>query len=369
MTAESSPLFEPFDLKGLSLGNRVAMAPMTRARAGEARIPNTLMAEYYAQRADAGLIVTEATTISEQANGWIQSPGIYSDAMAEGWRLIVDAVHAKGGHIFLQLWHCGRASHSSFHGGSPAVAPSAIKINEDYIHTPKGKAPHEIPRALETGELPGIVEDYRRAAERARAAGFDGVEIHSANGYLLDTFLQSKTNHRTDSYGGSIENRYRILDEVVQAVTTVWPANRVGVRLSPNGVFNDMGSPDYRDQFTYTAKRLNQCGLAYLHVMDGLAFGFHELGPPMTLEEFRNVFHDPLMGNCGYTREAAEKAIAHGHADLIAFGRPFISNPDLVKRFANRWPLNPEADMSTWYSPTGADGYTDFPTADAAAAN
>jgi 2,4-dienoyl-CoA reductase-like NADH-dependent reductase (Old Yellow Enzyme family) len=369
MTTDSSPLFEPFDLKGLLIRNRVAMAPMTRARSGEERIPNSLMAEYYAQRADAGLIVTEATTISEQANGWVQSPGIYSDAMAEGWRLTVDAVHAKGGRVFLQLWHCGRASHSSFHNGSPAVAPSAIKINEDYIHTPKGKAPHEIPRALETEEIPGILEDYQHAAERARAAGFDGVEIHSANGYLLDTFLQSKTNHRTDAYGGSIENRFRILDEVVQAVATVWPANRVGVRLSPNGVFNDMGSPDYREQFTYAATQLDRHGLAYLHVMDGLAFGFHELGAPMTLEEFRKVFHGPLMGNCGYTKKAAEAAVSKGHADLIAFGRPYISNPDLVERFASGRPLNPEADMSTWYSPTGAEGYTDYPTVDSAASN
>jgi 2,4-dienoyl-CoA reductase-like NADH-dependent reductase (Old Yellow Enzyme family) len=191
---------------------------LTRARAGKERIPNTLMAEYYAQRSSAGLIITEATTISEQANGWVQSPGIYSDAMAEGWMQIVDAVHGKGSKIFLQLWHCGRASHSNFHDGQPAVAPSAIKINEDYIHTPKGKMPHEVPRALETDEIPLIVEDYRRAARRARTAGFDGVEIHSANGYLIDEFLQSKTNHRTDPYGGSIENRYRMLGEVVGAV-------------------------------------------------------------------------------------------------------------------------------------------------------
>jgi 2,4-dienoyl-CoA reductase-like NADH-dependent reductase (Old Yellow Enzyme family) len=291
----------------------------------------------------------------------VQSPGIYTDAMAEGWMQIVDAVHGKGGTIFLQLWHCGRASHSSFHGGKPAVAPSAIKINEDYIHTPQGKEPHEVPRALETEEIPLIVEDYRHAAERAKSAGFDGVEIHSANGYLIDEFLQSKTNHRTDQYGGSIENRYRILSEVVGAVTEVWPANQVAVRLSPNGSFNDMGSPDYREQFTYVAEQLDQFGLAYLHVMDGLAFGFHELGEPMTLADFRKVFRGALVGNCGYTLETAEKAITQVPAVLIAFGRPFISNPDLVERFANNWPLNPEADMSTWYSPIGAEGYTDFP--------
>ena len=263
--------------------------------------------------------------------------------------------------IFLQLWHTGRASHSSFHQGRLAVAPSAIKINEAFIHTPVGKQPHEVPRALETDEIPRVVEDYRRAAERAKTAGFDGVEIHGANGYLIDTFLQSKTNHRTDRYGGSVENRFRLLKEVVNAVTTVWPASRVGVRIAPNGVYNDMGSPDYREQFTYVASQLDTYGLAYLHVLDGLAFGFHSHGEPMTLAEFRTVFRGPLIGNCGYTQETAEKAIAEGHADLIAFGRPFISNPDLVERFKNGWPLAELAPMSDWYSPTGAKGYTDFP--------
>ncbi len=363
MSLKPIKLLEPFNLRDLELKNRVVMAPMTRARAGEERIPNAVMAEYYAQRASAGLIITEATTISEQANGWVQSPGIYTDAMAKGWIPVVDAVHQQGGKIFLQLWHCGRASHSSFHNGERAVAPSAIKINEEYIHTPKGKEPHEIPRALETAEIPLIVADYRRAAERAKAAGFDGVEIHSANGYLLDEFLQSKTNHRSDRYGGSIENRFRILDEVVRAVTKVWPANRVAVRLSPNGVFNDMGSPDYREQFTYVTEQLDRFGLAYLHIMDGLAFGFHELGEPINLAEIRKVFSGPLVGNCGYTLETAEKAVNQDSSVLIAFGRPFISNPDLVARFANNWPLSPEADMSDWYSPIGAEGYTDFPNA------
>lgn len=347
---------------GLSLPNRVVLAPMTRARAGKDRIPNALMAEYYAQRASAGLLITEATTIAAQANGWNESPGIYSDAMVEGWKLTVDAVHAKEAKIFLQLWHCGRASHSSFHNGKPAVAPSAIKIDGDYIHTPKGKEPYETPRALETEEIPGVIFDYRRAAERAQAAGFDGIEVHSANGYLLDTFMQSKTNHRTDQYGGSIENRARLLQEILTEVTQVFPANRVGVRFSPNGAFNDMGSPDYREQFTFAASQLDRFGLAYLHIMDGLGFGFHELGEPMTLAEFRQVFHGPLIGNCGYTQATAEAAIAAGNADLIAFGRPYISNPDLVERFANGWPLNPEAELAVWYTPAGAEGYTDFPT-------
>jgi N-ethylmaleimide reductase len=356
-----SPLFQPFQLHDLTLRNRIVLAPMTRSRAGSGRIPNSLMAEYYAQRSSAGLLITEATTISQEANGWIDSPGIYTDEMTEGWKQIIQAVHELGGKIFLQLWHMGRASHSSFHDGQLAVAPSAIKIEEPYIHTPAGKQPHEVPRALDTDEIPRLVADYCRAAERAKAAGFDGVEVHGANGYLIDTFLQSKTNHREDRYGGSVENRYRFLQEVVEGVTAVWPANRVGVRLSPNGAFNDMGSPDFREQFTFVADQLDHFGLAYLHVMDGLAFGFHELGEPMTLSEFRQVFHGPLMGNCGYTQTAAEEAIAAGRADLIAFGRPFISNPDLVERFQHGWPLAETAPMTDWYSPIGPRGYTDYP--------
>lgn len=366
MNQNHSPLLQPFDLRGLTLPNRVVMAPMTRSRAGKERIANDLMAEYYVQRATAGLLITEATTISPQANGWNESPGIYTDAMTEGWKKTTSAVHQANGRIFLQLWHTGRASHSSFHDGELAVAPSAIKIDDDgYNHTPNGKEPRETPRALETDEIPGIVQDYRRAAERAKEAGFDGVEIHSANGYLLDEFLQSKTNHRTDRYGGSLENRYRFLDEVVHAVSEVWTPERVGVRLSPNGAFNGMGSPDYRETFLFVAKQLNQYPLAYLHAMDGTGFGFHELGEPVTLEEFRTVFDGPLMGNAGYTQESAEQAIAEGQADLIAFGRPFISNPDLVTRFAHGAELNPEADMAVWYSPVGAQGYTDFPALEA----
>ncbi|MDJ0706879.1 MAG: alkene reductase [Leptolyngbyaceae cyanobacterium MO_188.B28] len=362
MSRTNVKLLEPFDLNGLSLRNRVVMSPMTRARAGKERIPTAIMSEYYAQRASAGLIITEATTISARANGWNESPGIYTEAMIGGWRQVVSLVHAQGGKIFLQLWHCGRVSHSSFHGGEPAVAPSAIKINADYIRTPNGQEPHETPRALRTDEIPGLIEDYRRAAERAKAAGFDGVEIHAAGGYLLDTFLQSKTNHRTDLYGGSIENRYRLLEQVVQAVSKVWTASRVGVKLSPNIGMNDTGSPDFREQYTFVAKQLDRFGLAYLHIMDGLAFGSHELGQPMTLAKFRQVFHGALIGNCGYTQEMAETAIAEGHADMISFGRPFISNPDLVERFTQGWPLAPMSDMNVWYSPTGVKGYTDFST-------
>jgi N-ethylmaleimide reductase len=336
------------------------MAPMTRSRAGEQRLANSLMSEYYAQRASAGLIITEATTISDRANGWQNTPGIYTEAQTAAWKQVIDAVHSKGGLIFLQLWHCGRASHSSFHeNGQLPVAPSAIAISGE-IHTPKGKESYEIPRALSTEEIPAIVEDYRKAAERAKIVGFDGVEIHGANGYLIDSFLQSKTNLRDDRYGGSLENRYRFLQEIVEAILTVWSRDRVGVRLSPNGVYNDMGSPDFRETFLYVAARLNSYDLAYLHLLDGLAFGFHEQGEPMALQEFRQVFQNPLIGNCGYTKESAEDTIAAGNADLIAFGRPFISNPDLVDRFANGWELNPPAEMSSWYS-FNRDGYTDFP--------
>jgi 2,4-dienoyl-CoA reductase-like NADH-dependent reductase (Old Yellow Enzyme family) len=298
--------------------------------------------------------------IADYAIGWSETPGIYSDEMVAGWKKIVEAVHQAGGRIFLQLWHCGRASHSSFLNGNRPMAPSEIAINGDSIQTPTGKQPYEVPRAIETAEVSRIVNDYRLAVRRAKQAGFDGVELHGANGYLIDTFLQSKTNHRTDQYGGSVQNRFRFLREIIEVATAEMPADRIGVRISPNGVFNDMGSPDYRETFLYVAKQLDQYGLAYLHVMDGLAFGFHQLGEPMTLNDFRAVFSGPLIGNCGYTQETAEAAVANGQADLIAFGRPYISNPDLVERFANGWPLSPPAEMSTWYTPSDT-GYTDFP--------
>ena len=354
-------LLDPYRLHDLELPNRVVMAPLTRGRSGSERIPNATVVDYYVQRASAGLIVSEATTISPQANGWLGSPGIYTDAMEAAWRQVTDAVHARGGRIFLQLWHMGRASHSDFHEGRPPVSASAVKIGGDGIHTPLGKRPYEAPRSLQTHEVAAVVGDYAAAARRARAAGFDGVEIHAANGYLIDQFLQSRTNLRTDDYGGSIEKRCRFLLEVVAAVAKEWPSRRVGVRLSPNGGFNDMGSPNFREQFLHAAGALDRLDIGYLHVVDGLAFGFHKLGEPMTLAEFRGVFRGPLMGNCGYTRETADAAIATGLADLIAFGRPFISNPDLVERFAHGWPLAAPADMADWYSPTGAKGYTDFP--------
>lgn len=355
----SDVLLSPFKLHDLTLKNRVVLAPLTRARAGAERIPNVLMSEYYRQRAGAGLLITESTSISPQALGWKDNPGIYTNAMTAGWKLIVDAVHAEGTPIFLQLWHCGRHSHSDFLGGVLPVAPSPIAITGHEARTPLGKKPYETPHELNISEIAAIVADYRAAATRTKQAGFDGVEIHAANGYLIDQFLQSVSNHRTDQYGGSIENRYRLLDEIVTAIAEVFPANRVAVRIAPNAFFGDMGVPEFREQFAYVAQQLDKFGLAYLHVIDGIVFGYHEHGPPMTLREMRQHFRGPLMGNCGYTRELAEQRIADGDADLIAFGRPFIANPDLPTRFANRWPLA-EPDEATFYVP-GPKGYTDYP--------
>lgn len=354
----TSQLLSTYTLGDLPLKNRVVMAPLTRSRAGVERLPNDLMATYYRQRAGAGLIITEATVISPQGIGWLNTPGIYSDAQMTAWGKVVEAVPTP---MFLQLWHCGRASHPDFHAGALPVAPSALGINDDGIYTPNGKQPYVIPRALETAEIRLIVQDFYQAAQRAKSAGFAGVEIHGANGYLIDTFLQSKTNQRTDDYGGNPANRFRFLREIVEAVLTLFPPERVGVRLSPNGVYNGMGSPDFRESFLYYAQELNHYHLGYLHIMDGLAFGFHGLGEAMQLKEFRAVFAGTIMGNCGYTQTTAEQAVDNGDGDLIAFGRDWISNPDLVERFTHGWPLNPPADPQTWYS-FGAEGYIDFPT-------
>ena len=354
-------LFSELSLGDLKLKNRIALAPLTRARSGPERIPNERMVEYYTQRASAGLLITEATVISERGFGWVETPGIYNQAQVDGWKAVTDAVHAKGSKIILQLWHCGRASHSDFFDGQLPVSASAIKINGDQVHTPTGKKDYEVPRALTTEETEQTVADYVAAGQRAKEAGFDGVEVHGANGYLIDQFLQSKTNHRDDKYGGSVENRFRFLREIIEGVLTVFPANRVGVRLSPNGAFNDMGSEDYRETFDYAISEIAKYQLGYLHVMDGLGFGFHELGEAYTLEEIRKIYPGVLMGNCGYDKESATEQIQKGHADFISFGRPYLSNPDLVERFQNDWPLNPTADMKYWYSP-GEAGYTDFPT-------
>jgi len=354
----TNKLFEPLKMGEFKLKNRVVLAPMTRGRAGTERLANDLMAEYYHQRASAGLLITEATVVSAQGNGWVGSPGIYTEKMTKGWRTVTQKLKPTGTPIFLQLWHCGRASHSDFHGGALPVSASAVKLNGDGIRTPFGKKDYETPRALTVDEIKATVTDYRTAAANAKEAGFSGVEVHSANGYLLNQFLESKTNLRTDPYGGSLENKYRFLKEVMAAVLEVWSSKRVGVRLSPNGVFNDMGSPDFRETYIYTIKELNRLDLAYVHIMDGLAFGFHQQGEPMTLAEFRAEYDGIIMGNCGYSKEAAEQRLTAGHADLAAFGRPFITNPDLPERLKNNWPLNPADDMSLWYTP-GAEGYTD----------
>lgn len=351
-------LLSPVQIGDFKLPNRVVMAPLTRSRAGEDRIANELMAEYYTQRASAGLIISEATSISPAGLGWVQSPGIYTDKMVDGWKIVTDAVHAAGGRMVMQMWHCGRASHSDFHGGQKPPAPSAIKLDDgEQIHTPEGKKDREVPRAMTTDEVQQTVDDYGKAAANAKRAGFDGVEIHAANGYLIDEFLQSKTNHRGDQYGGNVANRTRFLLEIVDRVTQEFDAQRVGVRISPNGVFNDMGSPDFREQFTFVAKSLDPKNLAYLHVMDGLAFGFHEIGEPMSLSELRRSYRGCVIGNCGYDYDQASERVAAGDADAIAFGRPYISNPDLVERFATGGPLKDPYPVQYWYS-HGAEGYT-----------
>lgn len=363
-----SPLLTPIGLGDLQLRNRVVMAPMTRSRAGASGMPNALMGEYYRQRASAGLIITEAASITDEGRGWVNTPRIENDEHVEAWKPIVDGVHDEGGAIFLQLWHTGRASHSSFHaGGALPVAPSPVRHRGKYIHTPIGKQPYETPRPLHLEEIRRVVEDFRAAAKRAKAAGFDGVELHAANGYLLDSFLQSHTNHRTDRYGGSLENRFRFLGEVTEAVTSEFATGRVGVRLGPNTDFNDMGAPDYREAFSYFLQRMNDFDLAYLHVLDGTSFGWHDLGTPFTIDEARALYRGTLMANTDYTQVKAETALRGGAADLVAFGRPFITNPDLVERFANDWPLAPMAGTNVWYS-SGSEGYTDFPRYDATAA-
>lgn len=356
---KNSNLFEPLPMGDLNLKNRIVLAPMTRSRAGSERVPNDLMADYYHQRSSAGLLITEATVVSKQGIGWIDSPGIYTEEMIEGWRKVTDKVKSTDTPIFLQLWHCGRASHSDFHDGELPVSASAVKLNGDSIHTPLGKKPYETPRPLSVDEIKATVNDYRRAAINAKKAGFSGVEVHGANGYLINQFLDSKTNQRDDLYGGSLENKYRFFKEVLEAVFEIWPPERVGVRISPNGVFNDMGADDFRETNLFVVKELDKLDLGYLHIMDGLAFGFHEKGEPMTLAEFKPIYRGVIIGNCGYTKEAAEERIEAGDADLAAFGRPYITNPDLVQRLENNWPLNPAEDMSLWYT-SGFQGYTDY---------
>jgi len=327
--------------------------------------PNDLMVEYYRQRASAGLIISEATAISEEASGWRNAPHIRTAAQVEAWKKVVDAVHERGSKIYLQLWHMGRQSHSSFHPSTNhIVAPSSIPATGATIRTTAGEpAEAETPHALTVDEIQATIQDYVRAARLAKEAGFDGVEVHSANGYLLDTFLQSSSNQRTDQYGGSFENRVRLLTEVVDAIieSGAFPANRIGFRVSPNGVFGAMGSADNVEMFTHVAKTMNKYGLAYMHVMDGLGFGYHEKCRPVTCADLKRHFDGPIICNVGLTKETAEGMIRSGAADMACFGRLYISNPDLVERFANNWPVEPEAAYENWWGPTGAKGYTDYP--------
>jgi N-ethylmaleimide reductase len=348
-------LFSPTQLGAISLNNRMVMAPLTRNRAGEGGVPHDLNVTYYAQRATAGLIITEATPISPMAHGYPALPGIYTDAQVAGWKKVVDAVHAKGGKMVIQIWHVGRISHPSLLNGALPVAPSAIKP-AGKAFTYKGLVDYVEPRALDAAELPAIVQDYVHAAKCALAAGFDGVEIHAANGYLLDQFLRDGSNKRTDNYGGSVENRARLLMEVTRAVIAVAGADKTGVRLSPANPFNDMADSNPQALFNYVADALNQFNLAYLHVVEGgmggevQAFDFNEL---------RKHFNNAYMANLGYDKTRGNAAIASGHADVIAYGIPFIANPDLVERYKTDAALN-EADGSTFYG-GDAKGYTDYP--------
>ena len=352
-------LFSPLKVGSLELPNRIVMAPLTRGRAGAERTPNDLMVEYYALRADAGLIITEATDISPQGAGWVDAPGIHTDAQVKGWQKVTEAVHDKGGRIYLQLWHMGRASHPDFQpGGALPVSSSAIAI-AGFAHTPLGKKPYVTPRALETDEIPGVIQQYVDATLRARDAGFDGVEIHAANGYLIDQFIRDRVNHRTDAYGGSIPNRLRLLDEVTAAVVNAWSGNNVGVRLSPTGPFNDMSDSDPLATFGYAAEILNAFDLAYLHVLEALPGHMLAAEGVRCSDDMRSTFNGVFMVNGGYTAELAETAIEQGDTDLVAFGVPFIANPDLVDRFETGAELNPP-DASTFYT-SGAKGYTDYP--------
>lgn len=359
-------LLDTLTLGDITLTNRIIMAPLTRMRSKQpGNIPYTLNAEYYFQRASAGLIISEATQISQQGQGYPGTPGIHSPEQVAGWRLVTDAVHSQGGKIFLQLWHVGRISHSSHqpNRGLP-VAPSAIKPTGKVFTADWKQADYETPRALETSEIADIVADYKKAAEHAKAAGFDGVEVHGANGYLLDQFLQDGSNKRTDSYGGSIENRTRFLLDVVDTAVDVWGKNRVGVRLSPYGTFNDMSDSDPVALFTYLLEELSRRGIAYVHMIEPRATsaGGSEAvahDAPSTSILFRKAFRGVFISAGGYTPENAILPIANGEADAIAFGRLFISNPDLPERIKTGATLTPY-NRATFYG--GAEqGYTDYP--------
>jgi 2,4-dienoyl-CoA reductase-like NADH-dependent reductase (Old Yellow Enzyme family) len=346
-----SILFEPLTVGALRLPNRIVMAPLTRCRAGEARVPNAMMAEYYAQRAEAGLIISEATSITAMGVGYLGTPGIWSQEQVAGWQRIARGVHERGGRMLLQLWHVGRISHPSLLGGNLPVGPSAIAA-EGPVRRLRPEAPYPVPRALDTEEIPGIIEAYRRGAENAQAAGFDGVEIHGANGYLLDQFLQDISNQRTDAYGGSIENRARLMLEVADAVISVWGADRVGMHLAPRGDSHSMGGSDLAGTFTYVAKELGRRGLAFLCAREYRADD--SLGPLL-----KKAFGGVYIVNEKFDKAQAEAVIDAGEADAVAFGKAIIANPDLVRRLREDAPLN-EWDMETFYT-DGEHGYTDYP--------
>jgi len=344
-------LFDPITIGAWNLPNRIFMAPLTRARAGAERIPNALMAEYYSQRASAGLIFSEATSVTPMGVGYADTPGLWSEEQVEGWKIITRSVHEAGGRILLQLWHVGRISDPLFLNGETPVAPSAIQP-DGHVSLVRPQKPFVTPRALEIEEIPGIIAAYRQGAENALSAGFDGVEIHGANGYLLDQFLQDKTNHRTDRYGGSIENRARLMLEVADAVISVWGASRVGMHLAPRGDAHDMGDSNPLATFSHVARELGHRGIAFLCAREHA--GENRIGP-----QLKAAFGGPYIANEKFTLESASQVLANGEADAVAFGVPFIANPDLPERFRLGAALN-DADPSTFYSP-GSKGYTDYP--------
>jgi 2,4-dienoyl-CoA reductase-like NADH-dependent reductase (Old Yellow Enzyme family) len=344
-------LFDPLTAGDLRLPNRIVMSPLTRSRAGAERVPNALMAQYYVQRASAGMIISEATSVTPMGVGYADTPGIWSPEQVAGWKLVTSAVHAAGGRILLQLWHVGRVSDPSFLNGALPVAPSAI-APEGMVRLVRPQRPYVTPRALETSELAGVVGAYRIGAEHARAAGFDGVEIHGANGYLLDQFLQDGSNRRTDSYGGSTENRARLMLEVTDAVISVWGAGRVGMHLAPRGGAQSMRDSNPLATFGFVARELGRRGIAFICAREALGAG--RIGP-----QLKAAFGGVFIANEKFTRQTAEEIVARGEADAVAFGTPFIANPDLPRRLAEQAPLNPP-DPETFYTP-GPRGYIDYP--------
>ncbi len=344
-------LFDPLQLGSLTLPNRIFLAPLTRARAGQQRVPNALMAEYYRQRSGAGLILTEATSVTPMGVGYANTPGIWSQEQVEGWKLVTQAVHEAGGRIFLQLWHVGRISDPMFLDGAQPVAPSAIAA-AGHVSLVRPEKSFVTPRALELAEIPGIIEAFRKGAENAKLAGFDGVEIHGANGYLLDQFLQTKTNHRTDAYGGSLENRARLMLEITDAVISVWGGDRVGMHLAPRGDAHDMGDANPLETFSYVALELGRRKIAFIAARE------HQ-SPTSIGPALKKAFGGVYVANEKFTLESGNAILSAGDADAVAFGVPFLANPDLPKRFASGAALN-SPDPSTFYG-DGAKGYTDYP--------